>query len=565
MKYLKKKGATIPSLTDSTGQTAISGAQKADMLNFFSQCFNHAFPPLSSEGEQLNLTDNDCPGHLLCNEDIVLDLLLSLDTSKASGPDGISAKMLKNTATSIYRSVTKIFNQSISTGQVPSGWKSSLVVPVPKTSDHLQNPNNYRPISLLSILSKVLEKHIYSLIVDFLAEHHLLSDAQWGFLPGRSTVSALLSTVHHWFELLEDGKEVCVVFLDFKKAFNSVPHIPLLEKLQRIGLDAHLIMWIKNYLTLRMQSVAVDGATSNPMPVLSGVPQGSVLGPLLFLIYINDITTISLSTLSQCILYADDVLLYRPITCSYDVRAIKFDIEEVEQWADSNHLNLNPTKCKYMVISRKQCATYSFVLYLNGVPLERVEIFKYLGVLLRSNLGWSDHITMICSKTRKLLGLLYRQFYNHATTDTIKQLYVSLIRPHLEYAAPLWDPHLQKDVDMLENVQKFAMKLITRKWDQGYAQLKEMVDLPTLQSRRLHLKLHHVFRIVHGLCDFPSTFHKTASYCERRARSHLLHQPFARTNAFLYSFVPSGAAAWNQLTEEQVTVNSLQSFKKLLH
>ena len=105
----------------------------------------------------LNLTDNDCPGHLLCNEDIVLDLLLSLDTSKASGPDGISAKMLKNTATSIYRSVTKIFNQSISTGQVPSGWKSSLVVPVPKTSDHLQNPNNYRPISLLSILSKVLE------------------------------------------------------------------------------------------------------------------------------------------------------------------------------------------------------------------------------------------------------------------------------------------------------------------------------------------------------------------------------------------------------------------------
>ena len=126
-----------------------------------------------------------------------------------------------------------------------------------------------------------------------------------------------------------------------------MPHIPLLEKLQRIGLDAHLIMWIKNYLTLRMQSVAVDGATSNPMPVLSGVPQGSVLGPLLFLIYINDITTISLSTLSQCILYADDVLLYRPITCSYDVRAIKFDIEEVEQWADSNHLNLNPTKCKY--------------------------------------------------------------------------------------------------------------------------------------------------------------------------------------------------------------------------
>ena len=178
-----------------------------------------------------------------------------------------------------------VFNQSISTGQVPSGWKSSLVVPVPKTSDHLQNPNNYRPISLLSILSKVLEKHIYSLIVDFLAEHHLLSDVFC--LDAQQFQPYYPATVHHWFELLEDGKEVCAVFLDFKKAFDSVPHIPLLEKLQRIGLDAHLIMWIKNYLTLRMQSVAVDGATSNPMPVLSGVPQGSVLGPLLFLIYIR--------------------------------------------------------------------------------------------------------------------------------------------------------------------------------------------------------------------------------------------------------------------------------------
>ena len=451
------------------------------------------------------------------------------------------------------------------TGQVPSGWKCSLVVPVPKTSDALQNPNNYRPISLLSIISKVLEKHIYSLIVNHLTEHQLLSDAQWGFLPGRSTVSALLSTVHQWFKLLEDGKDVCAVFLDFRKAFDSVPHIPLIEKLQHIDLDEHLILWIKSYLSLRIQSVAVDGATSSPRPVISGVPQGSVLGPLLFLIYINDITTISLSPLSQCVLYADDVLLYRLIASPQDARAIQHDIEEVQQWASSNYLKLNATKCKYMIISRKPSVTYTFTFYLNGVPLERVEIFKYLGVLLKSNLSWSDHIAMVCSKARKLLGLLYRQFYNHATPSTIKQLYLSLIRPHLEYAAPLWDPHLQKDVDALEGVQKFAMKLITRKWDQGYAQLMQIVDLPSLQDRRLHLKLQHMFRIIHGLCDFPSIFHESTSYCERRARSHLLHQPFARTNAFFYSFVPSGAAAWNHLTEEQVTASSLQTFKRLLH
>ena len=152
-----------------------------------------------------------------------------------------------------------------------------------------------------------------------------------------------------------------------------------------------------------------------------------------------------------------------------------------------------------------------------------------------------------------------------ATPSTMKQLYLSLVRPHLEYAAPLWDPYLQKDVDALEGVQKFAMKLITRKWDQGYTQLMQMVDLPSLQHRRLHLKLQHMFRIIHGLCDFPSIFQETTSYCERRARSHLLHQPFARTNAFFYSFVPSGATAWNHLTEQQGTASSLQAFKGLLH
>ena len=142
--------------------------------------------------------------------------------------------------------------------------------------------------------------------------------------------------MHHWFQLLEDGKEVCAIFPDFKKAFDSVPHIPLVEKLQHIGLNAHLISWIKNYLTARMQQVVVEGATSNPLPVLSGVPQGSVLGPLLFLIYINDITTVSLTESSQQVLYADDVLLYRAITCLADTRAIQRDVEEVQKWADNN-------------------------------------------------------------------------------------------------------------------------------------------------------------------------------------------------------------------------------------
>ena len=218
---------------------------------------------------------------------------------------------------------------------------------------------------------------------------------------------------------------MCSIFFDLRKAFDSVPHRPLVDKLANLGLDVHALSWITSYLTNRKQHVVVGGESSLDTPVLSGVPQGSVLEPLLFLVYIDDVSDVLLSDVSTLNLYADDMLLYKPVKSIEDIHHLQMDIDTISDWVNCNNLTLNPTKCKTMVISRKRNLVKPHAQFtLNSSPLEQVETFKYLGILLSSDLSWSSHIDFICTKARKLIGLLYRRFYGNVDNHSLYLNYI---------------------------------------------------------------------------------------------------------------------------------------------
>ena len=287
---------------------------------------------------------------------------------------------------------------------------------------------------------------------------------------------------------------------------------------------------------------------------------------LLFLIYVNDLASLPISDRSQLTLYADDLLLFRPISNFSDYCCLRDDIAAIETWSVNNNLQFNTSKCKYMIISRKRNpVTPTSPLLLNGTPMEEVETFKYLGLLISSDLSWNDHIDSVCSKAKRILGLLYRRYYNLVDNATIKQLYIALVRPHMEYACVVWDPYTHKNIKALEQVQAFACKLASRRWDAGYEELLELLSIPSLQERRIHLKLGLLYKIIHSLCYFPDNiFEFRPNHHTRSTNPLTLKQPFARTNAFYYSFVPHTISLWNSLSYSQVTATSLASFKQLI-
>ena len=454
MKCLNKKEDLIPSLQEGNIQ-AINAKEKSDMLNtFFPMCWNNSEPPLfeadnttyseNAHNHSLSLDD------LLCTQEQVLHHLRNLDTGKANGPDNISARMLKETASSIAPSLTCLFNLSITKGQLPRPWKTASVGPIPKSTNNKHSPSGYRPISLLPIVSKLLEKHIHSLIFDYLNEHAPVSDVQWGFQQKMSTVTALLSVTQDWLALLDQRKDTHCVFFDLQKAFDTVPHRKLMCKLEKLHLHLVLLTWLHNYLYGREQNVIVNGETSDPVKVISGVPHGSVLGPPLFLIYIDDITFLQLSEGTKVSLYADDMLLYKPISSTNDYVELQHDIDQVHLWSRKNGMQFNVTKCKCMLLSRKQISAPP-ALYFNTQPMEVVQSYKYLGVVVSSDLSWSSHIQLVCTKTKKILGLIYRNFAKYTSDSTvILKMYKVLVLPHLEYAAQVWSPYMVTDIELLE-------------------------------------------------------------------------------------------------------------------
>ena len=331
----------------------------------------------------------------------VIKQLTSLKPNKASGPDQIPPWFLKEYAHEIGPILTLIYQASIDSGIVPSRWKYANVCGVFKGGQK-SNPCNYRPISLTCIASKVLEHIVHSHVMKHVDSHRILTDVQHGFRAKRSTVTQLIITIHDLVKTIQDNKSVHAAILDFSKAFDKVPHQRLLRKLEYYGIRENLLKWLESFLIGRTQLVICHGSQSKSVMVTSGVPQGTVLGPLLFLLYVNDLPA---NLQSSVRLFADDALLYGIISNEVDCNRLQADLFELERWQDRWQMKFNPSKCKIICISTKKSPPLKKYVFC-GSELDQIDSVSYLGVTLTNNLKWSQHVSSVSGKASKVLGLI---------------------------------------------------------------------------------------------------------------------------------------------------------------
>ena len=405
------------------------------------------------------------------DEQFVLHQLLSLKTNKAIGLDKVSARLLKNSAHTITTSVTNLLNLSIRTGTFPNLWKCSKITALFKSGDR-SNASHYRPISILPTLSKILEKAVHSQLYQYLVTNDLLTTKQFGFRKGISTESALTNFADEVLLNMERGKLCGAVFLDLTKAFDTVDHGILLSKLSAIGLSGNSLNWFQSYITKRSQRTCCESELSSKLPITHGVPQGSILGPLLFVIYINDLPSVLQS--SSASLYADDTVIYCYGSSSRELsEKLNRDLLTVAQWMNEHKLTLNleKTKCILIGSNRKLESKVPLTVSILDHKVDNVSSFKYLGIFISSDFKWTHHIEYIVKRVNQRLGLLKR--VKHLLPLKSRLLYYnSIVMPLFDYADLVWgDKHNSTLMSSLQTLQNKAAKLIL---DRPYIHLHRM-------------------------------------------------------------------------------------------
>ncbi|BHF74856.1 hypothetical protein SprV_0501794400 [Sparganum proliferum] len=363
----------IPMIKRDDGVELYKDDEKTEHLSrFFQSVFTR---DVAVPADHYNVDDVPKIDSVVLTKAIVQQELLKLKEAKSPGPDEIPAKLLKELVTELAEPLCLLFQASLDEGRLPPEWKTAWISPIHKSGSRA-SANNYRPVSLTSICCKVMGRIIKRELMRFLEQHHLLSNAQHGFRRGRSCLTNLLYCLEQWTRSIDEGNVVHVAYIDFKKAFDSVPHQLLLYKLSRIGVRGKLLKWIENFLVGRSQTVRLGGQQSAEVTVMSGVPQGSVLGPILFLIYIDD----CIHDLDCDIaMFADDIKLWTVIRNEDDEAKLQANLDRLEQWSGYWHLPFNVSKCNILRIGRTSTA-HRQTYYLNHTPLPVVEVQKDLGV-----------------------------------------------------------------------------------------------------------------------------------------------------------------------------------------
>lgn len=504
--------------------------------------------------------------------EVVLKHLEKLSPNKATGLDNISCRLLKEAAQIIAPSVALIINKTIDTGFFPSNWKLAKIFPLFKANDRT-NVQNYRPISVLPAISKICERVVYDQLYSYLNSHGLLSKYQSGFRPLHSTVTALLDVTNQWYLNIDNSMINMVVFLDLAKAFDTVSHNILLKKLELYGVKGKSLDWFTSYLTNRQQQCVVEGCISKSQVVDCGVPQGSILGPLLFLIYIND--------LPGCLqhvkphMYADDTILSAASTSTVELQdKINIDLSHIKNWLLANKLSLNVTKTEYIFFGTDfKLSNLGKVLpvMIGEKEIKRVETTKHLGVHLDENLKWNEHIDKLCAKVSRAVNGL-KQARDYVPISILNIIYKSLIQPIFDYCDIVWG-NLDKGLAIrIQKLQNRAARIITfQGYDIRSADILKQLGWETLVSRReKHLSLLMYDTVNKNVPTYLSDLF--INCCEnnpyksrlRNTQNNLDINHLPKTEYFKGSFLYRGTKLWNSLPEECKTSKSKLIFKKSL-
>jgi hypothetical protein len=565
-KYVKSKTKTptgIPELwkdeNDEQAGTATEDTEKANVLaDFYSTVFTNEPPGETPDLPNRNI--NPMPLREEISEILVSKLLKGLNPSKSPGPDKLHPRILKELAETLTKPVTMLFNRSLQSGNLPELWKRANVSPIFKKGCR-QSASNYRPVSLTCILCKQLESILRTRIIDHMRSNNLLSKRQYGFIAGRSTTLQLLHVIEQWTDILDKGGSIDVSYLDFQKAFDKVPHRRLLSKIENLGITGDTLSWIKDFLTNRKQRVLVNGKESSWRDVTSGIPQGSVLGPLLFVAYINDMPD---CVLSPVFLFADDTKIFRQIETIDDHKIFQDDLDNLVTWSNRWLLCFHPAKCKVMTIGEDGDYAYT----MTGpdgrtTELLRTRSEKDVGVTFDPELRFEDDMNNRIMKASSIMGVI-RRTYSFLDSKSFKYLFIALVRPHVEYGAPIWQPKLKKNIAALESVQRRATRQIQGFKNLEYEERLAALDLPSLRFRRLRGDMIEAYKILSGKYDDSLEHPLHLAQSHTRGHSLKLVKPRAttsiRANVFSHRIVNN----WNSLPEEVVTADSINSFKNRL-
>lgn len=542
--FLKNKKATNSTLKSMSLDDRLLYSNE-EIVEAFAENFKSVYNSNTQVGNNDTTDEYDLVNNSLNNlnitgitNDDIVNAIKKLKPKKSVGHDLIPIYIFKGCSDILSYPLIIIFNKIISTNTYPSAWKIAKICPIFKNGQR-SNIKNYRPISILPAVSKIFESVLYSKFFNHVKT--IICDNQHGFMPKRSTTTNLIDFTQEISEALDENLQTDVIYTDFAKAFDKVSHSILLSKLKTYGFSDNLIELTRSYLTNRIQYVVYNNHESQRYLVNSGVPQGANLGPLLFLLFINDLPSVLKH--SHALLFADDLKIWRNINSIEDCVKLQTDIDNLFLWSQKNKLFFNISKCYYLSYSRK-FLNYHFDYSMNREILEKRDEIKDLGVIFDTKLSFKYHVMKMVNDAFSALGFVIRQTQMFSSRDSVVTLYNYFVRSKLEYASLSWSPLYYHYINEIEKVQKRFIRYLYYKEKGNYPLythyldlLKEYPDIMTLEKRRCLTALSFLYKALNNKTDIGKNFNKFHFFVPRQVVrfNQLFYITRSRTNILINS------------------------------